>query len=38
MHIKLKKNRSGSTSVQVVESVRIVGSKYPRPRLLKSFC
>ena len=37
MHIKLKKNRSGSTSVQVVESVRIVGSKYPRPRLLKSF-
>ena len=37
MHIKLKKNKSGSTSVQVVESVRIVGSKYPRPRLLKSF-
>jgi hypothetical protein len=37
MHIKMKKNKSGSTSVQVVESVRIVGSKYPRPRLLKSF-
>jgi transposase len=37
MHIKLKKNKSGSTSVQVVESIRIVGSKYPRPRLLKSF-
>lgn len=37
MHVKLKKNKSGSTSVQVVESVRIIGSKYPRPRLLKSF-
>lgn len=37
MHVKLKKNKSGTTSVQVVESVRIVGSKYPRPRLIKSF-
>jgi hypothetical protein len=37
VYIKMKKNKSGSTSVQVVESVRLVGSKYPRPRLLKSF-
>jgi len=37
MFIKLKKNASGSYSVQLIESIRMAGKKQPRPRLIKSF-
>jgi len=37
MFIKLKKNKNGKKSIQVVESVRVFGKKNPIPRVVKSF-
>ena len=37
MWIKFKKNASGSKSVQLVESVRVLGKKHTYPRVVKIF-
>ena len=37
LFIRLKKNKSGTTSVYVVTTERVIGRKYPQPRVIKSF-
>lgn len=37
MHIRLRKNKSGSSSVFIVESVRIPGKNFPQAKMVKSF-
>lgn len=37
MFIRTKKNKSGSTSVMAIESVRLSGKTHPIPRVIKNF-
>lgn len=37
MHVRIRKNKSGSTSIFVVACKRFEGKKYPQPLLIKSF-
>ena len=37
MWIKFKKNKSGSKTVQLVETIRVLGKKQPIPRVVKIF-
>jgi hypothetical protein len=37
MHVRVRKNKSGTTSIFVVACKRFVGKKNPQPLLVKSF-
>lgn len=37
MHIRLRKNQSGTISVFLIESIRVEGKKHPIPKIIKSF-
>lgn len=37
MHVRVRKNKSGTTSIFVVACKRFAGKKYPQPILVKSF-